>query len=249
MNRLTNKVAVVTGGNSGIGLASALAFQAEGAQVVISGRNPETLSQAAHALGGKALAVQADVSRLPELDKLVQATVARHPKVDVLFLNAGIALFAPLEAVTEDFYDQHFNTNVKALIFGIQKFLPYLNPGASVILNASIVMHKGFPMSSVYTATKGAVRTLAKTLSAELAERQIRVNVISPGPIDTPIYDRMGMPAEQVAGMKGGFASQVPAGRMGTAAEVAHAAVYLASDESRYLVGTEIRVDGGLSEV
>ncbi len=248
MSYLSNKVAVITGGNSGIGLATAKLFASHGAKLVLFGRNAETLAQAGNEIPGS-LTVQGDTANLADLDRLVAATTAQYPHVDVLFLNAGIAFFNPIEAVDEQFFDDHFNVNVRGLYFGIQKFLPHLRDGASIVLNASIVYHKGFAGSSVYTATKAAVRSFAKTLAAELAPRQIRVNVVSPGPIATPIYGRMGMPEDAMKSMGEGFAAQVPLKRFGEAEEVAKAVLFLASANSSYVNGTEIRVDGGLSEV
>jgi len=249
MSQLKDKTALITGGNSGIGFATAKLFIEEGAEVVITGRNQETLDKAAKELGAKVLAVKSDVSNLSELDSLFSTIKEKFGILDVLFANAGIAKIAPLEEVTESHFDQHFNINVKGLFFTVQKALPMLSDGASVILNASIVKDKGFAGMSVYTATKAAVRSFARTWTSELAPRGIRVNSISPGPIETPIYERMDMPKDQMDEFAGSIAEQVPLGRFGKPEDIAQAALYLASDASRYAAAIDLVVDGGLSHV
>jgi NAD(P)-dependent dehydrogenase (short-subunit alcohol dehydrogenase family) len=240
---------LVTGGNSGIGLATAKAFQREGAKVVITGRNPETLNKAAEEIGGDVIALRGDVSDLGHLDEVFEKIRAEHGRLDVIFANAGVAVPTPVSDVTEDNFDSQFNINVKGLYFTVSKSLPILSDGASVILNASIVKDKGFGGFSVYSATKGAVRSFARTLTSELRDRKIRVNSVSPGPIDTPLYDRMGLPKEAQEEFGQNVSAQVPMGGFGKPENVAEAVVYLASDESRYTAGIDLAVDGGLSQV
>lgn len=248
MTKLNNKVAVITGGSTGIGLATAKTFLAEGAKVIITGRTQETLDTAVSEIHNDNLtAIQSDTSKLNEIDSLVAQVKEKFGTVDILFANAGIAWFAPIDQVDEAFFDAHFNTNVKGLFFTIQKLLPILNDGGAIVLNASAVASKGFLNGSVYSATKAAVRNLARTLSVELAPRNIRVNVVSPGPIETPIYGKMGMTEEQLAGMAEGFAAMVPMKRFGNSDEVAKVALFLASDDSSYVLGEEILVDGGIA--
>jgi NAD(P)-dependent dehydrogenase (short-subunit alcohol dehydrogenase family) len=249
MSKLTGKVALITGGNSGIGLATAKTFLQEGAKVIITGRNKSTLDQAKKELGDQVLALESDVSDLGALDRLYAELKGTHGKIDILFANAGVALMAPLSDVTPEFFDQHFNINVKGLFFTVQKALPLLNDGASIILNASVVASKGIENFSVYSATKAAVRSLARSFANDLRSRQIRVNAISPGPIETPIFGKMGLPAEVVQGMGEAFAAQVPLGRFGQADEIAKAALFLASSDSSYVTGIELSVDGGLGQV
>jgi NAD(P)-dependent dehydrogenase (short-subunit alcohol dehydrogenase family) len=249
MSRFHGKVVVVTGGNSGIGLAAAKRFAAEGAKVVISGRSEATLEAAAKEIGGDVLAVRADVAKLADLDHLFQKTKAKFGKIDVLFANAGVAPSAPLEAVTEAHFDELFNINVKGLLFTVQKALPLLSVGAAIVINASVVDQKGFPGMSVYAATKAAVRSLARTFAAELIGRGIRVNVVSPGPITTPIFDRMGLTPEQAEGFAQGVTQIVPMKRFGKPEEVAAGVAFLAADEASYITGVELNVDGGLGQI
>lgn len=249
MSRLSGKIALITGGNSGIGLAAAIAFQKEGAKVIITGRNQERLDEALNQLGGDALSIQGDVSNLDDLDRLFETVKEKYGQIDVLFANAGLAKVAPIGDVNEEHFDLHMNVNVKGLFFTVQKALPLLSDGASVILNASIVKDKGFAGLSVYTATKAAVRSFARTWTSELKDRQIRVNSLSPGPIETPLYEKMGIPEEAVQEFASSVGSQVPMGHFGKSEDIALAAVYLASDESSYTTGIDLVVDGGLSQV
>jgi len=249
MGKLSGKVAVVTGGNSGIGLAAARLFHEEGAQVAISGRDQKTLDAAVKTIGGDTLAVQSDVSKLADIDKLIAAVGKKFGKIDVLFANAGIALFAPVEQSTEKFFDDQFNINVKGLYFTIQKALPLMKDGGTIILNSSVAGVKGTAHATVYGATKAAVRSFARTLTTELVERGIRVNVVSPGPITTPIWGRLGLPKEQVDAFGQQILSTNPMKRFGTADEVAKAVLFLASSDSSYISGQEIFVDGGLVNV
>ena len=250
MTKLKNKVAVITGGSTGIGLASAKTFLAEGAKVIITGRTQKTLDAAVAEINDDNLtAIQSDTSNLSDIDSLVAQVKEKFGKVDVLFANAGIAWFAPIDQVDEAFFDAHFNTNVKGLFFTIQKLLPIFNDGGSIVLNASAVASKGFENGSVYSATKAAVRNLARTMSTDLVPRKIRVNVVSPGPIESPLYGKMGMTEEQLAGMAESFAAMVPMKRFGSSDEVAKVALFLASDDSSYILGEEILVDGGIATI
>jgi len=249
MGRLEDKVAVITGGNSGIGLATAKEFREQGARVVITGRDQRTLDEAKRAIGGDVLAVRSDASSFTEIDKLFAAVKEKFGKIDVLFVNAGVAKFEPVEAVTEESFDSIMDINFKGAYFTIQKSLPHLNDNASIILNASIVAHIGLPNSSVYAASKAALITLARTLSAELVGRGIRVNVISPGPISTPIFNRLGLPPEALEETAKNFKEQVPMKRFGRPEEIAKTALFLASSDSSFLLGTEIVADGGTSQL
>ncbi len=250
MNRLQNKVAVVTGGNSGIGLSSAQAFINEGAKVVIFGRNQNTLDTALESLGENAIAVKGDVTSDADLDALYATTVQRFGKIDVIFVNAGIAEFVPLEDVTDDHFDKHFDINVKGAFKTVQRGLDSLNDNASIILTTSITNQVALPGgASVYSATKAALRSFARTFSRDLLERGIRVNAISPGPIATPIFSRMGLPDEAVDAVEGQLASSVPLQRMGEPREIADTVVFLASNESSFIVGAELVVDGGMTQL
>jgi NAD(P)-dependent dehydrogenase (short-subunit alcohol dehydrogenase family) len=249
MTKLTGKVALITGGNSGMGLATAKLFAAEGAKVVITGRRKAELDDAAKSVGPSVLAVQGDVSLLADLDHLFAAIKHKFGHLDIVFANAGFGEFGPLGQVTEDQFDRQFATNVKGLFFTVQKALPLLRDGASIILNASVAAHKGMEAMSVYSATKAAVRSFARTWTTDLKGRKIRVNTISPGPIDTPIFGKMGLSEEQASGFKQALPGMVPLGRMGTMDEIAKTALFLASDDSSYITGIDLAVDGGLGEV
>jgi NAD(P)-dependent dehydrogenase (short-subunit alcohol dehydrogenase family) len=249
MGKLEGKVAVITGGNSGIGRATAKEFREQGARVVISGRDQRSLDEAAREIGGDVLAVRADASSLEELDKLFAEVKEKFGKVDVLFVNAGIGKFAPLEAVTEELFDQIMDINFKGAYFTIQKALPLLNDNAAIILNTSINAHIGMPNSSVYAASKAALLTLARTLSAEFVSRGIRVNAVSPGPISTPIYERLGLSPEALDETAKNILEQVPMKRFGRPEEIAKTVLFLASSDSSFLLGTEIVADGGTSQL
>src|SRR5262245_32467616 len=243
------KVAVVTGGNSGIGFATAKAFVREGARVAITGRKESTLEAARKELGPEALVIKADMSRLPEIASAMEQIRLRFDRIDALFVNAGIGRFIPLEQVSEEFYDSIMDTNVKGLFFTVQKAVPLLARGAAVVLNASVNAHKGIPGSSVYGASKAALVNLAKTMSADLLERGVRVNVVSPGPVDTPILERMGLGEEQLRQTREWLTSMVPLHRFGDPDDVARAVLYLSSPASAFVVGTELIVDGGMTQL
>jgi NAD(P)-dependent dehydrogenase (short-subunit alcohol dehydrogenase family) len=247
--KLAGKVAVITGGNSGIGLATAQRFAVEGAQVVITGRRQGELDAAVRQIGGNAIGVPGDVSNLADLDRLYATVKQKHGRVDVLFANAGGGEFAPLGSITEEHFDKAFSINVKGLLFTVQKALPLFQNGGSIILNASIVSIKGMEAFSVYSATKAAVRSFARSWTVDLKGRKIRVNAISPGPIDTPALNGLGQTEEQVKQFKTGLVSSVPLGRLGTPDEIAKAAVFLASDDSSYVTGIELFVDGGMAQI
>jgi NAD(P)-dependent dehydrogenase (short-subunit alcohol dehydrogenase family) len=249
MRRLEGKVAVVTGGNSGIGLASAKRLQDEGARVAIAGRSQKTLEEAAKVLGKDAVVVQADVAKLQDVDRLYSEVSKKLGKIDILFVNAGVATFASFADTTEAAYDTNFDTNTKGAFFTIQKAIPFLNNGASIILNTSVASHKGYENTSAYSATKAALRSFARTAAAELAGRNIRVNVVAPGPIVTPIFDRLGLEKAAVDEAIQSFVSKVPLKRAGTSEEVASVVAFLASSDASYVNGVEINVDGGMGQV
>jgi NAD(P)-dependent dehydrogenase (short-subunit alcohol dehydrogenase family) len=249
MRRLEGKVAVVTGGNSGIGLASAKRLLDEGARVAIAGRSQKTLDEAVKYLGNGTLAVQTDVAKLADLDKLYAAVSKKLGKIDILFVNAGVANFAPFADTTEQVYDTNFDINAKGAFFTIQKAIPFLNDGASIILNTSVAGQKGFGTAGSYAATKAALRSFARTAASELVGRNIRVNTVAPGPIETPIFGRLGLDKAAVDEMAQGFVSLVPMKRLGQPEEVAGAVAFLASSDSSYITGVEINVDGGMGQV
>ena len=248
-SKLNGKVAVITGGNSGIGLATAKLFQAEGATVVITGRRKKAVEEAIKEIGGNSTGFVSDTGNLEAIHALYQEVKKNIGKIDVLFLNAGVATFGPFDSIDEATFDEMVNVNFKGLFFNVQTALPLLNDGASVIFNSSIADQKGFPNTNVYGATKAAVRSLARTLATELLDRKIRVNAIAPGPIDTPIFEKMGAPPEAVSEMKESFASQNPMKRMGTSEEIAKATLFLASDDSSYITGIDLMVDGGATQL
>ncbi len=245
MGKLTGKNALITGGTSGIGLATARLFQAEGATVVVTGRSEPGLSEATQTLGSTALVVKSDSGKLGDIDALMQSVRGRVDRLDVLFLNAGVAKFSPIESVTEASFDEQLSTNLKGTFFTLQKALPLLRVGASVVLTASIAGRMALPSSTVHATTKAAVRSLGRAAAAELIGRRIRVNTLSPGPVETPIYKKPGASAAY----KNDLLVQVPLGRMGNVDEIARAALFLASDDSSFITGVELAVDGGMSEL
>lgn len=247
--KLNGKIALVTGGNSGIGLATAKKFKEEGATVIITARSSDTYAKAKSELGAHFDIVQTDVSKLSELQKLFDHIKAKHGALDVLFANAGVGYFRPTSEADEQFFDSQFDTNVRGLYFTVQKALPLMRKGSSVILNASVVSIKGIAGSSVYSATKAAVRSLARSWTAEIPVGDVRFNVLSPGPIETPIYGKMGLSAEQVAAFGEHMKSIVPAHRFGSPEEMANVALFLASTDSSYLAGADIIADGGFGQV
>jgi len=247
MDKLSGKTALITGGTTGIGLAAARLFHAEGARVFITGRSEKTLAEAKRQLPADVTAIRSDTSRLQDIDALIVTLKPQVDHLDVVFINAGVARFLPFESVTPEIFDEMFDINIRGAYFTIQKLLPLMVSGSSVVLTTSVAADLGFATSSAYGATKAALSSLARTLSNELAPRGIRVNEVSPGPIETPIYDKMGLPAEQAAGFKDTMAHLVPLKRMGEPDEVARAALFLASDDSSFLLGAKIRIDGGLA--
>jgi len=247
--RFEGKTVAITGGNSGIGLATAKLFRAEGARVAIAGRDQKTLDEAAKAIGGDTLAVKADVSKLPDIEKFFAQVAAKFGKIDALFANAGIAKFAPAGDSSEQLFDESFDVNVKGLYFTLQKAISHLNDNAGIVLNSSVVNAKGSANTSVYSATKAAVRSLARTFASELVDRGIRVNVVSPGPITTPIFGRTGLPQAAVDEFASHVKAQVPMKRFGTPEEVGHAVLFLASPEASYITGVDLNVDGGMGQV
>lgn len=245
MTKLANKVALVTGGNSGIGLATAKLFKEQGARVIITARSSETFEKAKAEYGAQFDVVQADVSKLSEIDSLYAHVKTKYGKIDVLFANAGVAGFLPTLEVTPEYFDNQFNTNVKGLYFTVARAIPLLNKGSSVVLTASVVASKGFVGSSVYSATKAAVRNFARSWTAEFPVSDIRFNVLSPGPISTPIFEKMGLPQETAHGI----GESTPIKRLGRPEEMAKAALFLASDDSSYVVGAELMADGGYGQI
>jgi len=249
MNRFNDKTVLITGGSSGIGLAAAHAFIGEGARVVITGRDRAALEQARAALGATAIALVNDAGDLAAARALATTLADAQIRLDAVFLNAGTARFAAYPDVDEALWDMTFNTNIKGPYFQLQALLPLLNSGASVLINGSINARIGMPNSSVYAASKAAVISLARTLSAELLPRGVRVNVLSPGPVATPIYGKLGLDAAALDATAAQIQSQIPLGRFGTPEEIAATVLHLSAPESAYIVGTEIIADGGMSQL
>ncbi|BDI29641.1 oxidoreductase [Capsulimonas corticalis] len=247
--KLEGKIALITGGSSGIGLATAQRFVAEGAYVFITGRRQAELDAAVQTIGKNVTAVQADASNLDDIDRLYSVIEKEKGKLDILFANAGVGSLVPLGSITEEHFDKTFNTNVKGLLFTVQKALPLLPDGAAIVLNASIVSSKGLPAFSVYAATKAAVRSFARSWANDLRERKIRVNVVSPGVVPTPAYNNLGLTAEQLQGFVDGQAANIPLGRVGAPDEIAKTVVFLASDDSSFVNGVELFVDGGMIQI
>jgi NAD(P)-dependent dehydrogenase (short-subunit alcohol dehydrogenase family) len=249
MGKLEGKIALVTGGNSGIGLATAKRFVVEGAYVIITGRREAELARAVREIGNNVTAVQGDVSNLGDLDRLFAQIKREKERLDIVFANAGFARYAALGSITEELYDSTFDINVKGVLFTVQKALPLMPDGASIILNASIVASKGFASNSVYSATKAAVRSFARTWTTDLKDRCIRVNAISPGSIETPGLSDLLASSEVGEQRKKVLSNTVPLGRFGTPDEIAKAVVFLASDDASYITGIELFVDGGIAQV
>jgi NAD(P)-dependent dehydrogenase (short-subunit alcohol dehydrogenase family) len=249
MGKLEGKIALVTGGNGGIGLATAKRFVNEGAQVFITGRRESELKAAIKEIGGSVTSVQGDVSKLDDLDSLFAQIKKEKGRLDIVFANAGFAKYAAVGKITEELYDEIFNVNVKGVLFTVQKSLPLLPDGASIILNASIVASKGLSANSVYSASKAAVRSFARTWTTDLKDRRIRVNAVSPGSIDTPGLSQLLASSETGQQRLKMLPTVVPLGRLGTPDEIAKAVVFLASDDSSYITGTELFVDGGFAQV
>jgi NAD(P)-dependent dehydrogenase (short-subunit alcohol dehydrogenase family) len=243
MGKLQGKVAVISGGATGIGLATAKLFVQEGAYVFITGRRQKELDEAVQAVGSNITGVQGDVAKLADLDRLYQTVDKMKGRIDIIFANAGVAEFAPLGKITEEHFDRLFNINVKGTLFTVQKALPLMNDGGSIIINGSVASLKGTPAFGVYAATKAALRSFVRTWTSDLKDRHIRSNVISPGPTDTPVID--GLPADAIERI----VTTVPMGRMGKADEIARAALFLASDDSSFVTGIELFVDGGRGQV
>ena len=243
--RFQGKVAVVTGGNSGIGLGVAKAYAQEGAQVAITGRNEKTLEAAAKEIGDGTLAIQSDAGKVAEIETAMKKINERFGRIDALFVNAGVAKLIPFDEVTEEFFDETVNINMKGVFFTVQKAIPLMSKGSAIVLNASINAHLGMPGTTVYGATKAAVINMAKTLSRDLLEKGIRVNAVSPGPITSALLGRDGMSQEKVQEIKDWIQSQVPIKRFGTPEEIAAGVLYLTSPESAFVLGAELIIDGG----
>lgn len=248
--RFADKIALVTGGSSGIGLATAKRFADEGAHVFITGRRQAELDSAGKEIGSNVTTVRSDIANLADLDNLFDTIKQQKGRLDILFANAGGGEFVPLGHVTEAHFDKYFGINVKGTLFTVQKALPLMPAGSAIVINGSMVSIKGFPAFGVYAATKAALRSFARTWSIDLKDRQIRVNVVSPGTVITPGYkSELGLTDEQIAQMKAQAAATTPLGRVGTPDEIAKAVVFLASDDSSYITGVELFVDGGAAQI
>ena len=248
-NKLEGKIAVITGGNSGIGLATAKRFVSDGAYVFITGRRQNELDAAVSEIGKNVTGIQGDVSNLADLDRLYTTVKDQKGHIDILFANAGIGEFAPLGEISEAHFDKIFGINVKGVLFSVQKALPLFQDGGSIILNASIAASKGMEALSVYSATKAAVRSFARTWTIDLKHRKIRVNAVSPGPIDTPGVKGLAQSKEEIEQLKKSLITSVPMGRMGSPDEIAKVVSFLASDESSFVTGIELFVDGGMAQI
>jgi len=248
-NKLEGKIAVITGGNSGIGLATAKRFVSDGAYVFITGRRQNELDAAVSEIGKNVSGIQGDVTNLADLDRLYTTVKDQKGHIDILFANAGIGEFTPLGEISEEHFDKIFGVNVKGVLFSVQKALPLFQNGGSIILTASVNASKGIEASSVYSATKAAVRSFARTWTVDLKARKIRVNAISPGPIDTPIFNGLNQSKEEIEQLKKSLITSVPMGRMGNTDEIAKVVSFLASDESSFVTGIELFVDGGMAQI
>jgi NAD(P)-dependent dehydrogenase (short-subunit alcohol dehydrogenase family) len=249
MDRLSGKIALITGGSSGIGLETAKLFAKEGAFVFITGRRQAELEKAVAAIGPSAKGIRGDIANLGDLDRLFEEIKEVKGRLDILFANAGLGEFAPLGSITEAHFDKTFGVNVRGTLFTVQKALPLMGEGSSIVMNASIAAIKGFPAFSVYGATKAAIRSFARGWSVDLRDRKIRVNVVSPGTVPTPAYDGFGMTDDQMAGFLKGHSDVAPVGRVGLPIEIAEAVLFLASDKSSFVNGAELFVDGGFAQV
>ncbi|MBB4377294.1 SDR family oxidoreductase [Bradyrhizobium sp. SBR1B] len=249
MDRLSGKIALIAGGSSGIGLETAKLFAKEGAFVFITGRRQAELEKAVAAIGSNAKGIRGDIANLGDLDRLFEEIKEVKGRLDILFANAGLGEFAPLGTITEAHFDKTFGVNVRGTLFTVQKALPLMGEGSAVVLNASIAAIKGTPAFSVYAATKAAIRSFARGWSVDLRDRKIRVNVVSPGTVPTPAYDGFGMTEDQMAGFLKGHSDVAPVGRVGLPIEIAEAVLFLASDKSSFVNGSELFVDGGFAQV
>ncbi|MCW2242449.1 SDR family oxidoreductase [Azospirillum canadense] len=249
MGRFTNKVVVITGGNGGIGLAAAQEFAREGAKVVVTGRNPSSLAEAEKVLGPDALVVPTDVTKSADLDDLFQTVRDRHGRIDVLFANAGTAKLAPVEGTSEAMFDEIINTNFRGAYFTVQKALPLLSEGGAIVFTTSWFVQAGVAGTSVVSASKAALRNFARTLASELLPRKIRVNAISPGVVETPLFGKLGLSEASVQELGQHLMQRIPAKRFGTPEEIAKAVTFLASDDASYITGVELAVDGGLTQL